>query len=204
MMTAPAPSYSPAREHVDHLKFDGWGASKGHDGPAHYKTMAHGDTLDVPTEVQEALYPMRMERMTIRTDSGGAGEWRGGVGIEKVFTALAPCRVQVFMDRTGCPLWGILGGKSGSPPAVYIERLDGQDEQLRKANAALAPGERVHVLTSGGGGYGEPRRRNKEKVAEDVRLGYVSHEAASRIYGVNVDEVEQDMPGTLVRQPRPV
>jgi N-methylhydantoinase B len=164
----------------------GWGASKGHDGPAHYKTMAHGDTLDVPTEVQEALYPMRMERMAIRTDSGGAGEWRGGVGIEKVFTALAPCRVQVFMDRTGCPPWGILGGKSGTSPSVCIERLNGQVEQLRKANAALAPGERVHVLTSGGGGYGEPRRRKKEKVAEDVRLGYISRDAAKRIYGVKL------------------
>jgi N-methylhydantoinase B len=178
----------------------GWGASHGHDGPAHYKTMAHGDTLDVPTEVQEAIYPMRMERMSIRADSGGAGEWRGGVGVEKVFTALAPCRVHIFIDRTDCPPWGILGGGAGSPPSAYIERQDGRIEYLRKANVAVAPGERVHLLTSGGGGYGDPLRRDPGKVAEDVRFGYVSREAARAQYGVVLDESGQVLERETVRR----
>ncbi len=165
----------------------GWGASKGHDGPAHYKTMAHGDTLAIPVEVQEALFPLRIERLQVRQDSAGAGQWRGGTGLEKVVAPLVPCNVHVFNERTGCPPWGILGGGDGAASRISIERPGKAEEEVRKANVPIDLGDRVHVLTSGGGGYGDPLRRDANMVATDVRLGYISPEAAWRDYGVALD-----------------
>lgn len=166
----------------------GWGASRGHDGPAHYKTMSHGDTLAIPIEVQEALYPLRIARWQVRQDSAGAGEWRGGTGLEKIVEPLAPCNVHVFNERTGCPPWGILGGHDGAKPQISIERPGKGVQEVKKGNIPLAPGDRVRVLTSGGGGYGSPLRRDPAKVAADVRLGYISGDAALGEYGVVLDE----------------
>ena len=167
----------------------GWrlGRLVGHDGPAHYKTMSHGDTLDIPIEVQEALYPLRVEKWGIRPDSAGAGQWRGGIGLEKVMVPLVPCRVHVLNERIGCPPWGILGGQDGAPPRIAIEHPGQDAEEVRKANAPLNPGDRVRVQTSGGGGYGDPLHRDPVMVAADVRLGYVSRAAAESLYGVVVD-----------------
>jgi N-methylhydantoinase B len=100
----------------------GWGGSQGHDGPGPYKTMSHGDTLDVPVEAQEALYPMRIEAQQLRADSAGAGEFRGGVGMEKVITALAPSEVQLNLERTRCPPWGVFGGGAAPPATARVER----------------------------------------------------------------------------------
>ena len=166
----------------------GWGASKGHDGPAHYKTMSHGDTLDIPIEVQEALYPLRVESWQVRPDSAGAGEWRGGTGLEKVMEPLVPCNVHVFNERTGCPPWGIRGGRDGARPCITVEHGNRPPEEVRKANKPIVPGDKVRVETSGGGGYGDPLRRDPAKVEADVREGYVSREAAAELYGVVLDE----------------
>ncbi len=166
----------------------GWGASKGHDGPAHYKTMSHGDTLDIPIEVQEALYPLRVLSWGVRQDSAGAGQWRGGTGLEKVMEPLVACNVHVLNERTGCPPWGILGGHDGARPRITVEHPDAPAEEVRKANKPLAPGDLVRVETSGGGGYGDPERRDPALVAADVRNGYVSRQAAETVYGVMLDE----------------
>ena len=165
----------------------GWGASYGHDGPAHYKTMSHGDTLDIPIEVQEALYPLRIEHFEIRPDSAGAGEWRGGIGLEKVIAPLTSCRVHVLNERIGCPPWGVRGGGEGARPCISIERPGAAPEEVRKANIPVGPGDHIRVQTSGGGGYGDPLKREPAKVAADVQFGYVSREAAERDYGVLLD-----------------
>ena len=117
----------------------------------------------------------------------GAGEWRGGIGLEKVIEPLASCEVHVFNERVGCPPWGILGGGDGARPCITIERSDGTSKEVRKANAPVGLGDRVRVLTSGGGGYGDPLKRDPAKVATDVRQGYVSRESAADLYGVILD-----------------
>ncbi len=177
----------------------GWGGSLGEDGPGPYKTMSHGDTLDVPVEVQEALYPLRVIAQEIITDSPGAGAFRGGYGIEKVFVALDPCNVQFAIERTGCPPWGVLRGKNANPPTAIIERESGASEHILKGARSLQPGDRVRITTSGGGGYGDPRDRDLRKVAADVRLGYVSREGAARDYAVQVaQDGSIDMAATTV------
>jgi N-methylhydantoinase B len=150
--------------------------------------MAHGDTLDVPVEVQEALYPLRVDRLQFRADSGGAGQYRGGLGVEKEMTALAPCTIRILVDRTGCPPWGVLGGHDGTPPATFVERPGEAPEKILKGSCELRPGDRVRILTSGGGGYGDPHRRDGARVAADVREGYVTPPAARELYAVVVDE----------------
>lgn len=172
----------------------GWGASYGHDGPAHYKTMSHGDTLDIPIEVQEALYPLRIERLEIRQDSAGAGRWRGGIGLEKVVAPLVPCHVHVLNERIGCPPWGIRGGKDGSRPCITIDRPGETPAEVRKANVAVGPGDRICVQTSGGGGYDDPLKRDPHAVAADVRFGYVSRNSAENIYGVILDDAGAVLP----------
>lgn len=167
----------------------GWGASLGHDGPGPYKTMSHGDTLDVPIEMQEALYPVRIEMQRFRTDSGGAGRFRGGLGIEKFSTYLGECRTNVHFERTGCPPWGIQGGRDGAAPAVLVERQGSPPERPPyKAVVELNPGDRMRFMSAGGGGYGDPRLREARAVERDVRLGYVSRAAALADYAVMLDE----------------
>jgi N-methylhydantoinase B len=167
----------------------GWGASLGHDGPGPYKTMSHGDTLDVPVEMQEALYPLRIEVQRFRPDSGGAGQYRGGLGLEKLSTYLGECRSNVHFERTGCPPWGILGGKDGAPPVVTVEYSGRPPERPPyKTVVSLKPGDRMRFMSAGGGGYGDPLLREAASVSRDVRLGFVSQTAALADYGVVLDE----------------
>lgn len=165
----------------------GWGASAGLDGPGPYKTMSHGDTLDVPVEAIEQLYPLRVEHYEVRTDSAGAGQFRGGMGYEKVIRALAPCTAQLNFDRTGCPPWGIQGGNDSVVPVTTIERPGAPPERRMKASVELQAGDRLRVLSSGGGGYGAPSLREPERVTLDVKRGYVSTEGARRDYAVALD-----------------
>jgi N-methylhydantoinase B len=162
----------------------GWGASRGQDGPGPYKTMAHGDTLDVPVEVQEALYPIRIEAQILRANSGGHGEFRGGNGIEKVSHFLAPVTTMVYIDRQGCPPWGVLGGHDGASPDIVIERPGVPLERKTKGAIQLKAGDKLHIISGGGGGYGDPRMRDPVKVKRDVRLGNITAEVAAEVYGV--------------------
>jgi N-methylhydantoinase B len=174
----------------------GWGASAGHDGPGPYKTMSHGDTQDVPAEVQESLYPLRVEHARLRPDSGGAGQWRGGLGLERLYTVLAPTTARTSIDRNSCPPWGILGGGDGAPNRTSIEPHDAAPRELLKGFSELRPGDQARVQTGGGGGYGDPFARDPALVVEDVAEGLVSIDQARDLYGVafapDRDTIEHD------------
>jgi N-methylhydantoinase B len=142
----------------------------------------------VPIEAQEALYPLRVEKLAFTTDSGGAGEFRGGLGMEKVVTAVSPCTAALNIDRTQCPGWGILGGLDGRPSVAYHEHADHPPKKILKDFVELKAGEKIRVFSGGGGGYGDPHKRDPSAVARDVRLGYVSREVARNVYGVVLDE----------------
>jgi N-methylhydantoinase B len=166
----------------------GWGGSLGRDGAGPYKTLAHGDTLDVPVEVQEALYDLQVDAFGFRTDSAGAGEFRGGLGLDKAYTVRQPVNLTLTFERHGCPPWGLLGGHAGQAGHVEIER-QGQSRQkyLKATDLPLAVGDRVFVHTGGGGGFGSPLARDPAAVGRDVQRGFVSVEAARTEYGVIVD-----------------
>ena len=167
--------------------FGGWGALADMDGPGPFRTMCHGDTRLIPIETHEASYPFMVESFSLRTDSGGPGMFRGGPGLERRYVMLAPCRISTRFERTVSPAWGICGGGDGRPGDVLIERVDGTSQAALKETLMLAAGDRVRIHTGGGGGYGDPRRRDRDCVRADVTRGYVSQEAAREIYGLDVE-----------------
>ena len=90
-----------------------------------------------------------------------------------------------FPARTICPAWGLNGGGSGAPGNAVIERADGTTQTILKDVVMLKEGDRVRVHSGGGGGFGDPRRRDRERLRTDVMRGYVSLQAARDIYGLN-------------------
>jgi N-methylhydantoinase B len=165
----------------------GWGATAVADGPGPYKTMAHGDTLDVPVEVQETLCPLYVESIALRPDSAGDGTHRGGLGTEKVVRVLADSSVSVQIDRTKCLPWGLEGGMDGVPADATIEPVEGAHISVLKGTIAVKAGDRLRLRTGGGGGFGPPAGRDPEAVAADVAAGYISAGHAAFVYGVITD-----------------
>jgi N-methylhydantoinase B len=139
----------------------------------------------VPAEVIESLSPVVLKRRELRSDSGGAGTWRGGLGQLTEFTRRGDGKwsVSSIVDRTLYPAPGLLGGAAGAAGELILS--DGQRPHP-KALIDLTVGQSVHVNLPGGGGYGDPFGREAEKVLRDVIEGYVSPESAEKNYGVAV------------------
>jgi N-methylhydantoinase B len=165
----------------------GWGASGRGDGSGPFKTLSHGDCKDIPVEIVEALYPIRIEELALRTDSGGAGRTRGGLGTVRRCTVLDDANLTVAWERTTCAPWGVFGGKDAEVGSVTVHPLDTNPVSITKVTQMpLQKGTHVTFLTSGGGGAGNPFERPPKDVARDVQMGYVSAERALRDYGVVV------------------
>ena len=167
--------------------YGGWGALSDMDGPGPFRTNCHGDTRVIPTEVLEATYPIRIDRFELRPDSGGAGRHRGGLGLTKSYTTLAPLTVSTGFERSRCPPWGVAGGGDAEPSRVIIEHGGAAPEIVLKDERPVSAGDRVIVETGGGGGFGPTAERDIGAVSRDVRNGYVSVDAAKEIYGVDLD-----------------
>jgi N-methylhydantoinase B len=162
----------------------GWGAGFDHDGTGPFRTMAHGDTRIIPIELQETIYPFRVEEMSLWQDSGGPGKFRGGLGIRKTYRMLEPCNLRVDFDRRHCPPWGVQGGKDAPGGWVTVAKPSGERKRLFKTKGyAVVPGDIVTMEVGGGGGYGSPEQRSRELVRGDVLAGYVSAAAAEGEYG---------------------
>jgi N-methylhydantoinase B len=128
---------------------------------------------------------MRVDEYSVRTDSAGAGQWRGGMGLNKHYTVLSPCRLTTVFERSSCPPWGLFGGLPAEPGSVLLLYQGAPPRSVQKtSDLPLSPGDRLVIRSGGGGGYGEPWKRPVEAVAADVQSGYVSIEAARRDYGV--------------------
>ncbi len=167
----------------------GWGGRPHEDGESASVSICQGDVRSAPIELQEIQYPFLIERFALRTDSGGAGRHRGGLGVDLTYRALQPCVANVNCERTKDPPWGLDGGKPGAINETTLIRADGSERKLKKATGvAMQAGDRLIFSTAGGGGWGDPHSRDRQSVAADVRAGYVSQEAALRDYGFPVEE----------------
>ena len=166
----------------------GWGATRRGDGAGPFKTMSHGDCKDIPVEIVEALYPIRVDEVSLRTDSAGAGRHRGGMGVVRRYTTLADANLTTAWERTTCPPWGLAGGQYGAVGSVTVERPGAEPDSITKVTKLPVPqGTRITFKTAGGGGYGEPQERSPSAIREDIRLGYVSDEAARSDYGIGLE-----------------
>ncbi|MGX7709509.1 hydantoinase B/oxoprolinase family protein [Methylobacterium sp. Gmos1] len=162
----------------------GWGASAGADG-ADVVDGYVGNCSNVPVESLEADYPfMRVEEYALRRGSAGAGERRGGLGARRVYRILDEgVTFNSYSDRFKVAPWGLFGGEPGRHSRFLVER-DGQTIALpSKGNTTLRKGDRLVIETAGGGGYGEPGRRDKALVAKEIAEGLMTKEDAGRIYG---------------------
>ena len=166
----------------------GWGAGFNHDGGGPFRTMAHGDTRTIPIELQESIYPFCVDEMSLWRDSGGAGTFRGGLGIRKVYRVLEPCNLRIDFDRRHCPPWGVQGGKAAPAGCVTVVKPSGDSKRIFKTKGhPVVPGDIVVMEVGGGGGYGPPQQRPRDLVRQDVLRGYVSIEAAAADYGLTIE-----------------
>lgn len=154
----------------------GWGAWCGGDGSNALINYGGGDLKNIPVEVQEVRYPLRVHRYALRPDSGGLGRWRGGLGVERAYEVLVDdVALSTWFERTTTPGWGLRGGEAGDVASVDVERPDGSTMPLLKAaGVAAGRGTLVTVRTGGGGGYGEALQRPSSEIAEDIADGYVT------------------------------
>ncbi|MDO8212674.1 hydantoinase B/oxoprolinase family protein [Conexibacter sp. CPCC 206217] len=172
----------------------GWGGNRDRDGLSATFSIA-GNTWNIPVEAVERRFPIRMECYELCEDSGGAGIHRGGLGVRRDYRVLDhTAELSLMGNRALVPPWGLDGGGEGGR-ADYLLDADTDAERpaapkLRSKGTmiALEPGTVVTQVTAGGGGWGDPAQRPPARVAQDVRLGFVSVAAARSEYRVAVDE----------------
>jgi N-methylhydantoinase B len=144
------------------------------------------DSKNLPVEFTETRFPLRVERLALATDSGGAGLRRGGLGYLKEFRTLADSYFLSVADRSILSCWGLKGGRAGAPFRVTVDP-GGPGERVLPGlvdDEPVPAGTLVRVETTGGGGWGDPLEREPERVRLDVVQGKVSEQAARDAYGV--------------------
>lgn len=182
-----------------HFEGVGWGGRPGADGNNMVVTI-NGNCRNTPVEVFESRYPaFRIESYRLTPDSGGAGEFRGGLGGERVFTVTVPeVTVSALLNRMKAEPWGILGGQAGGVGGLWVRRggrgewrtfVDefGAMSPSKFSGVTLHEGDQVRIEMPGGGGYGDPLERSRDAVRRDIEEGFVSAAGAREAYGYDED-----------------
>ncbi len=166
----------------------GFGAFEGNDGEDAIMHLSEPGCRNNPIEVMETKGPWIIENYGLRPDSGGPGEYRGGVGITRTYRFLHHSQVLAIVKKTKTAPWGMHGGQNGEAGTVTIwpgtekERVNGA---LHEKD--LQPEDVLINRSGGGGGWGNPFRRDPQHILTDVRDGYVSEHSARENYGVVID-----------------
>ncbi|MDE2901669.1 MAG: hydantoinase B/oxoprolinase family protein, partial [Chloroflexota bacterium] len=186
-----------------HYHFDGvgWGGRAAADGNSH-QVVPNGNCPATPVEIFETRYPFMARAYRLRTDSGGAGAQRGGLGSDRILEVRAPSiTVSALFDRMVSRPWGLYGGHTGDSSRLLVRTAGtptfqtfgeafGTTSNSRIANIELREGDEVLIGSPGGGGYGAPELRDPEHVVRDVNEGFVSMAAARDVYRVAIKEVD--------------
>lgn len=190
-MAIVGPPVSSGSSYVHFMPYaGGWGGREGKDGLGAMCPIFNGDNFNVPCEVIEHEFPLLVERYELIEDSAGAGKYRGGLGVRTDYRVLnGPAQVFASLNRYRIPARGLFGGHPAALNFLLLERADGSLENCPKAAGVVVPqGGLISHRTSGGGGYGDPRSRERDRVRSDVLNGYVSKTAAREAYGWAEDE----------------
>lgn len=176
------------------LEAVGWGGRAFADGNDAVDSI-NGNCRTTPVEVFETRFPWRVECLALDADSGDAGEFRGGLGYTKQMLCLnETITVSQMTDRHFTKPWGLDGGLEGGCGATLVQKKDsstwetmceayGKISTSRYSNVDILEGDRVKLVTPGGGGFGSPKKRAPEAVERDLRDGYISLESARSNYG---------------------
>jgi N-methylhydantoinase B len=175
----------------------GMGGRPGKDGLEAIQTDT-SNAQNIPVEALELEFPIRVGHYRLRPDSGGAGQYRGGLGLEKSLEVLrGDLRVSHRGERHYTAPWGLAGGGAGAMCRSTLIRADGGRLDIpSKLDFTMRPGDRLELWMTGGGGYGDALEREPERVLDDVLDGKLSREAAAAAYGVVVQDDRIDMATT--------
>lgn len=183
-LSAPDPVVAGERRVYFEVEVGGWGGHPEADGADGYSAGFH-NLANSPIEMCESLFPITFTEYSLIVDSGGAGEFRGGMGLAREWRLNASWgTLSGNFERFRYPPYGLNGGAPGSCGRFVHTRGDVVTELPSKISGlALQAGDRVRLETSGGGGWGDPAERDAGRLADDLASGRVSAEAASKFYG---------------------
>lgn len=180
----------------------GWGASPGKDGADVLVCSGDGDTLEMPVEVMETRFPLLFDQFALDTpQEAGHGEFRGGTGLVQDYRLYDASEgfITAGFGRSKFPPWGVNGGQDGDGNYIEIHRKKTEDVERHSnlTNYDLASGDVARLVTSAGGGWGDPFDRDPERVLRDYRNDYITRETAREQYGVVITaDGELDKPAT--------
>ncbi|PPR50279.1 MAG: Acetophenone carboxylase delta subunit [Alphaproteobacteria bacterium MarineAlpha5_Bin5] len=160
----------------------GQGGFYGGDGVTSMHHNSAGTRIS-PTEIWESRNPWLIKKIELAKDSCGAGEFRGGLGLDLEFEMLEDTFITTVVERTKFPPWGINKGKEGRANNVEIVKKNGEKFYMpKKSGYKLEKGDKITFLTGGGGGYGDPYKRKITKIKNDLKQGYLSKEYVIKNY----------------------
>jgi N-methylhydantoinase B len=159
-----------------------YGGGPGHDGTT--ATATHLSNLHIASiEILESEFPCRITRFEFVPDSGGAGQWRGGLSLQREYEILEDAAIVRRFDKASFPPEGLAGGKPGMA-ARFVTRVGtAQERDTPPGRYDMRAGDCFLLQSAGGGGYGDPGQRDRTAVARDVAEGYVTAEGAKNDYG---------------------
>lgn len=166
------------------IEVGGWGARPTKDGPDCYSMGIH-NLANTPIEMAEAIYPLRFHRYEFLPDSGGAGTYRGGLGVRRDIELLAERgTLDTQFDKFKFAPFGLFGGRPGAAGQLVLTSNGAATSLASKTvNYPLKRGDILSMRIQGGGGYADPRRRDRRLIERDLREGKITLEAARREYG---------------------
>jgi N-methylhydantoinase B len=150
------------------------------------------NSRNLPAEFSETRYPIRVEQLGLKQDSGGPGRMRGGLGYDKRIRVLHDVEILSNADRSLMNTYGVNGGRAGGKYAISVTQPDAEEDLLPGLadEVAVKQGSVIRIVTTGGGGWGDPLEREPDEVRWDVIRGIVSRQSAVADYGVVVGEGE--------------
>ncbi len=184
----------------------GTGASDGTDGSNAVRSYNEGDFNSIQSvEMVEAQFPLRIERCEIRESACGDGEFRGGFGLRRDVKILGRTgALSVLSEKNVIPPYGVEGGSNGAANSFTVIRDGGITQPSpvpgKVSGFPLKTGDVVREETAGGGGYGDPLKRDPELVRTDVAEGYLSVGEAAHRYGVMIDGDKVDTAATEAKR----
>ena len=179
----------PGRGNQYEIFGSAYGAGEGADG-ASGVTVHLANLYAAPVEIVESEFPCRIRRFELNPDSGGAGEFRGGLNFQRVYEMLEPAQVVYRSDRASVPPAGLRGGKPGGPSRFVLHPgTDRAETMPSSCRLSLEAGTVFSVQGAGGGGYGDPARRAAGRIARDLEEGYVTEDGVRRDYGIDPDGI---------------
>jgi len=187
----------------------GWGATDGHDGANALMHISETRVKNIPIEVFENKIPIQFDELSLRQDSGGSGEYRGGLGVRRDYRFLDDIKAITLIKKTRTSGWGLNDGDAGDRNVVVVQSngeddwrdrfdflVDNDSDYDPESNeqytgmmqGTFKPDEVMSNRSGGGGGYGDPFDRDPELVQQDVLDGYVSRSGAEEDYGVVITD----------------